>query len=156
LTGLVSRSMFLSRLSMAIARNERTGSGVTVLFIDLDHFKPINDTYGHDAGDMALKTAAQRIQTVLRAYDTPARFGGDEFAVLLEGIASPRDAAAVAKKIIRALAAPIPYRGKNLEIGASIGIAFAEATSTPEVLLQQADTAMYHAKKEGGGSYSFY
>ncbi len=156
LTGLANRAMFINRLRIALARAERLSTGVAILFIDLDRFKPINDVHGHDAGDEALKTVAQRIKTSLRAYDTPARFGGDEFAVLLEGISSPRDIATVAQKFIRVLSAPMLYNGKNLEVGASIGIAFSNEPITPDALLQHADTAMYHAKKEGGNRYHFY
>jgi diguanylate cyclase (GGDEF)-like protein len=156
LTGLASRDMFLSRLSMMLARAERSGSRIAVLFIDLDRFKPINDVHGHDAGDEALKLVAQRIKASLRAYDTPARFGGDEFAVLLEGIDSPRDAAVIAQKIIKALSQPMPYHAHQLEISTSIGIAFSGAHASASLLLQQSDIAMYHAKKEGGGACQFY
>jgi len=155
LTGLANREIFLNRLDMALARTERLGTGVAVLFIDLDRFKPVNDTYGHDAGDEVLRNVAQRIKSILRAYDTPARFGGDEFAVLLEGIGNARDAATIAQKIIRALSVPIAYQNHALEVGGSIGIAFCETSMAPETLLQQADIAMYHAKKDGGG-YRFY
>ena len=161
LTGLANRDMFQSRLYMALARAERSGSGVAVLFVDLDRFKPINDAHGHTAGDEALKIVAHRIKTALRAYDTAARFGGDEFAVLLEGINNPRDAALIAKKIITVISTPMPYQGHQLEVGASIGIAFSAEpemiqSGKPDTLLQHADVAMYHAKKEGGGVYRFY
>jgi len=158
LTGLANRHIFHSRLQMALARTERSGAGIALLFIDLDRFKPINDAHGHDAGDEALKIVAQRIKTALRSYDTPARFGGDEFAVLLEGINNPRDAAIIAKKMIAVLSAPMPYHGHQLKIGASIGIAFSQEVQSGgvDMLLQNADTAMYHAKKEGGGAYRFY
>jgi diguanylate cyclase (GGDEF)-like protein len=156
LTGLANREAFLSRLGVALVRAERSGACVAILFIDLDRFKPINDAHGHDAGDEALKIVAQRIRSALRAYDLSARFGGDEFAVLLENMASPRDAAHIAQKIIKARAAPMAYRNQSLELGASIGIAFSDAPITAEALLQCADTAMYHTKKEGGGSYHFY
>ena len=155
LTGLANREMFQSRLAMAVARTERSGLGIAVLFIDLDGFKPINDAHGHDAGDVALKTVANRIKATLRPYDAAARFGGDEFAVLLEGISNPRDAASIAQKIVRALLEPMPYQSSRLELGASVGIAFSHEAATPEALLQYADTAMYHAKKAGGG-YRFY
>lgn len=156
LTDLANRDMFQSRLQMAVARSERSGSGVAVLFIDLDHFKHINDTHGHDAGDAVLKNVAQRIRAALRIYDTPARFGGDEFAVLLEGIHNARDAATVAHKILRSLSVPLHYHGQALCIGASIGIAFSDDHIAPETLLQHADIAMYHAKKEYGNAYRFY
>jgi diguanylate cyclase (GGDEF)-like protein len=156
LTGLANRSLFESRLKLALARTERTGSGIAVLFIDLDRFKPINDTYGHETGDDVLKTVAQRLKSVLRAYDTAARLGGDEFAALLEGIASPRDAATIVRKIIKALAPPMLHHGKNLKISASIGIMFSDTPASPEAMLKNADAAMYQAKKEGGNSYHFH
>lgn len=156
LTGLANRETFLSRLSLALLRAERSGTGIAVLFIDLDRFKPINDTYGHDIGDEVLRSVAQRITSALRTYDTPARFGGDEFAILLEGIHGSRDAANIAQKIIKSLSNPIPCQQHQLEIGASIGIAFCETLIAVEELLQHADTAMYHAKKEGGNAYRFY
>lgn len=156
LTGLTNRTMFESILAITLTRAARTGSGTALLFIDLDRFKSINDNEGHEAGDAVLKTVSERLQSVLRAYDTAARFGGDEFAVLLEAVATPRDAAAIAQKIISAILAPIPYRNKLLEVGASIGIAFTDKASSPGVLLQYADTAMYNAKKDGGSSYRFY
>jgi len=155
LTGIANRSLFEARLKMAQARAERAGSGVAVLYLDLDRFKPINDKYGHEAGDFVLKTVAQRIKSVLRAYDTPARIGGDEFAVLLEGIATPRDAATIAQKIIRELAVSMHHRGKTLKIGVSIGITFSDTANPPESLLHNADAAMYLVKKEGGGNYRF-
>lgn len=155
LTGLANRDLFLNRLHMALARSERSGSGVAVLFIDLDRFKHINDTHGHDSGDEVLKATAERIRSALRAYDTPARFGGDEFAVLLEGIDTPRDAGLITQKILRELEAPIHYHEKTLKIEASIGIAYTSEHSNADMLLQYSDIAMYHAKKQGGG-YRFY
>lgn len=155
LTGLANRELFLSRLEMALARVSRTDSGVAVLFIDLDRFKPINDAYGHDAGDEALKMVAERLRASLRTYDTPARLGGDEFAALLEGIHSSRDAATVAQKIGDALVQPMFYQQHRLVIGASIGIAYIDEPAGLEEVLQHADAAMYHAKKEGN-TYRFY
>lgn len=156
LTGLANREAFVGRLGLALARSARSYTGVAVLFIDLDHFKPINDTYGHEAGDEALRIVAQRIRATLRAYDTPARFSGDEFAVLLEGINNPRDAANITQKIVKSLMEPIPYHSHLLEISASIGVTFSDVPIAIETLLQHADIAMYHAKKEGGNSYRFY
>lgn len=156
LTQLANRNLFSNRLGIALARAERTGAGVAVLYIDLDRFKPINDVYGHDAGDEVLKVVAKRLQKALRAYDTPARFGGDEFAVLLESVPGSRDAAVIAQKIIQTLIAPVPYQGQKLEVGVSIGIAFYDMFLDQEELLQHADLAMYHAKKKGGNAYSFF
>lgn len=156
LTGLANRDLFTSRLRHSLARAQRSRVALAILFIDLDRFKPINDTHGHEAGDEALRTAAQRIKSCLRAYDTAARFGGDEFAVLLEGVSNPRDAATIARKILAALIATMNYSGKKLELGASIGIAFTRDDVEQETLLLQADTAMYHAKKDGGNTCRFY
>ena len=156
LTGLTNRYMFENRLEMSLVRTERTGAGIAILFVDLDRFKCINDTYGHDAGDEVLRAVARRLKKILRVYDTPARFGGDEFAVLLEGITSPRDAAAIAQKFLDAINIPIPYHGKNFEVGASIGIMYSDDPISSEECLHRADTAMYHAKKEGGNTYRFF
>lgn len=156
LTGLSNREAFLNRLHMAIARAERTGMGIGVLFIDLDRFKPINDLQGHDAGDEVLRIVATRIKEVLRPYDTPARFGGDEFAVLLENMYNSRDAAYIARKIVKEISAAIPYHHLALEVSASIGVAFSYAPAEAEMLLHHADTAMYHAKRDGGCAYRFY
>jgi diguanylate cyclase len=156
LTGLANRSLFESRLKLAMARAQRSGTGNAVLFIDLDGFKPINDTYGHEAGDEVLKAMARRIKGVLRNYDTAARFGGDEFTVLLEDIDTVRSAAIIAQKILDAIAAPVLYRAERLAIKASIGIAFSEPLLSADALLKNADAAMYRAKSQGGGNYCFY
>jgi diguanylate cyclase (GGDEF)-like protein len=156
LTGLANRVLFETRLHLALAKAARLNAAAALLYIDLDGFKPINDLYGHNAGDEALKVTAQRLKTALRAYDTSARLGGDEFAVLLENISSPRDAAVIARKLIQAIAMPIPYYGKRIELGASIGIAFVDRPIAAEALLRNADTAMYQAKKEAGNCYRFY
>jgi len=156
LTGLANRSLFDSRLKLALARAGRAESGVAVLFLDLDRFKSVNDTHGHEAGDYVLGSVARRIREILRTYDTAARFGGDEFAVLLEGIASPRDAAVIVRKIIAALILPMQYHGKKLQVGVSVGIAFSDDCGQADAILQNADAAMYQAKKEGGNVYRFY
>lgn len=159
LTGIANRDMFINRLDLSLARLKRSNNSIAVLFIDLDKFKPINDLYGHDAGDEALKVTAQRLKSIMRSYDTPARFGGDEFAVLLEGIDKPHNAAGIAQKIITEISAPIYYNNNEFSVGASIGIVFAnssEGQATTDIILQHADLAMYHAKKEGGNNYRFY
>lgn len=156
LTGLFNRESLVSRINLALARAERSHASVVILFIDIDGFKLINDQHGHDAGDAALKIIAQRIKHVLHTYDTPARFGGDEFVVLLEGIKNPRDAANIAQKIVNELSMPIPYNNHQLEIGASVGISFSDAPISADLLIQYADIAMYHAKKKGGNAYRFY
>lgn len=157
LTGLANREFFTNRLTIEIAQTGRSNVAVTVLFIDLDRFKPINDAYGHDAGDEALRIVAQRIKKTLRVYDMAARVGGDEFAVLLDNINNPRDAANIAQKIVNVLSEPILHQNHSLAIGASVGIAILDnSLLTADSLLQHADTAMYYAKKEGGNTYRFY
>lgn len=159
LTGIANRDMFINRLELSLERLKRSGSSIAILFIDLDKFKPVNDIHGHDAGDEALKITAQRLKNIMRSYDTPARFGGDEFAVLLEGIGKPHNAANIAQKIITELSAPMHYSNNSFSIGASIGIVFVNASeeqAATETILQHADLAMYHAKKEGGNNYRFY
>jgi diguanylate cyclase (GGDEF)-like protein len=156
LTGLSNRGMFEGRLGMALARAKRMGSGVALLFIDLDHFKRVNDMHGHGAGDEVLRCVAGRLKSMLRVYDTAARMGGDEFAVLLEGVLSARDAAAIAQKLINSLTPSISYQGRSLDICVSVGIAFAEDVIATETLLKHADIAMYHAKKQTGNAYRFY
>lgn len=159
LTGIANRDMFINRLELSLERLKRSGSGIAVLFVDLDKFKPVNDKYGHDAGDEALKITAQRLRNVMRSYDTPARFGGDEFAVLLEGVGKPHNAANIAQKIITELCAPMHHGSSSFSLGASIGIVFvnpSEESVATETILQHADLAMYHAKKDGGNNYRFY
>lgn len=156
LTGLANRMLFESRLDMALARMRRQGGNLALLFLDLDHFKQVNDTLGHAAGDQLLKEVGVRLKNVLRLYDTAARFGGDEFAVLLENIPAIEHAEMVAKKIIALMAAPFTVMGNPVEIGVSIGIAPCVASKNmpgAAELLQQADAAMYAAKSAGGNRH---
>jgi len=162
LTGLPNRALVTERLRDAVHRAvERRGAGheamLAVLFVDLDHFKDVNDALGHPVGDQLLQRVAQRLGHALRAQDTLGRLGGDEFLVLLEGLSRPEDAAAVARKIRRALAEPQVVEGQEIFIGASIGIAlFPTDGRTPETLIQNADTAMYQAKDRGRNTFQFY
>ena len=153
LTGLPNRSLFYDRLSQAINLAQRNRHELALLYLDLDRFKSVNDTRGHDAGDAVLKTVADRIQLQVRESDTVARIGGDEFAVILPKIASPQDAAIVAGKIIEALCANFPAGDPekgNIEIGASIGIAvFPGDGADLDILFKAADSAMYKAKQSG-------
>ncbi len=156
LTELANRILFESRLDMALARMRRQGGNLALLFLDLDRFKQINDTLGHDAGDQLLKEVGTRLKSILRPYDTAARFGGDEFAVLLENIPAATHATIVAEKIIALMAHPFTVRGHTVEVGVSIGITchLAEAgTIDSAELLKRADTAMYEAKSAGGNQY---
>ncbi len=158
LTGLANRVLFESRLDMALARIRRTGAGLGVFFLDLNRFKSVNDTMGHSAGDSLLQQVAQQLKLCLRPYDTAARFGGDEFALLIEGIAQPRDCASIAQKIIGRLAAPFSLCGRMAEIGVSIGVAVCMAAEDAdrETLMRHADEAMYDAKQSAESAYRFY
>ncbi len=156
LTGLASRALFLDRLHHGLLQAVRTRTNLTLLFIDLDHFKAVNDTLGHSAGDDLLITVAERLRQCLRASDTAARFGGDEFVVLLH--ATSADAATVvAGRIIDAIRAPIRAGGREVFVGASIGIAASDwGTVSADELLRNADVAMYRAKRAGRGQYATF
>jgi diguanylate cyclase (GGDEF)-like protein/PAS domain S-box-containing protein len=158
LTGLPNRMLFFDRLSQAINLAQRNRYELALLYLDLDRFKSVNDTRGHDAGDEVLKATADRIQAQVRESDTVARIGGDEFAVILPKIASPQDAAIVAGKIIDALCASFPAGDAErgiIEIGASVGIAiFPRDGADMDTLFKAADSAMYKAK-QSGNSFSF-
>jgi diguanylate cyclase (GGDEF)-like protein/PAS domain S-box-containing protein len=152
LTGLPNRSLLLDRLSQAVARLSRTDTRLGVLFFDLDHFKVINDSLGHDAGDRVLQAVAARVAGVLRPTDTLARLGGDEFVVLCEALERPADASAVADRIARALAPPIDEGEEELIVGASIGVVVTgDDRADPAALIRDADAAMYRAKEQGRG-----
>jgi diguanylate cyclase (GGDEF)-like protein len=157
LTEIPNRTMFFDRLAQSIALAKRNNRMFALLYLDLDKFKHINDTLGHEAGDMLLREAAQRLTCCIRESDTAARMGGDEFTVILTEITSEKDAAAVAGKIIDALHAPFELKGYSCTIGASIGICVYPASgSEANVLVKKADMAMYAAKTDGGGKYRFY
>jgi diguanylate cyclase (GGDEF)-like protein len=169
LTGLGNRRLFAERMELAIAQARRRGGRLGVLFLDLDHFKRINDTLGHSFGDELLRQVADRLVRTLRDSDlvsrvgedesdsTVSRLGGDEFTVLLSELRDPRDLAAVASRLLAALRRPFEVRGHELVIGASIGIASWPADGeTLDALLSNADSAMYHAKANGRNSYQFY
>jgi diguanylate cyclase (GGDEF)-like protein len=150
LTGFANRSLFQDRLDQAVASARRNRQKLAVLFLDLDEFKLINDSLGHLAGDALLRLAAQRVGTCLRKSDTGARLGGDEFAILLTNLADEVDAARVAEKLLVTLREPVPLKGGEHLITASIGIAtFPRDAASSEELLKHADTAMYAAKSAG-------
>jgi diguanylate cyclase (GGDEF)-like protein len=151
LTGLANRLLFADRVAHALARR---GGNVIVMYIDLDDFKPVNDTYGHDAGDLLLCAVGQRLRDTLRPADTPARLGGDEFAVLLTDVAA-QDVPTVAERIMRSFGASVDLGGATTRISASMGIASADSGSMPaDELLRKADAAMYVAKRGGKRGYS--
>jgi diguanylate cyclase (GGDEF)-like protein/PAS domain S-box-containing protein len=157
LTGLPNRVMFSQRLDHAIRRAQRHGQRLAVLFIDLDRFKEINDTLGHDYGDSLLREVARRLSQGLRSSDTVARLGGDEFVVLLEEIANPVLVAGVAQKLGAALAERFVLAGSEYHITASIGVSiYPDDSEDAPALLKNADIAMYRAKEPGGNMFQFY
>ncbi|MCP5067698.1 MAG: EAL domain-containing protein [bacterium] len=156
LTGLPNRCLFEERLDRALGMAHRRKNAMAVLFIDLDRFKSINDTVGHAAGDAVLITVAERLELLLRSTDTAARFGGDEFGVLLAEVADQSDAGKVAERIRNLVREPIHYEGQFLEVGCSIGISCSPMDGDDsEALISRADSAMYRAKQQGLGT-SFY
>ncbi len=157
LTGLVNRNLFHARLEQAMASARRNRKGVGLLFIDLDRFKWINDTLGHDAGDQLLIEAAQRLRGCVREEDTVARLGGDEFTILLHGVGAAAPVGAVADKVVDALAQPFTIGDGEQYISGSIGITlFPDDGDNPGDLLRHADIAMYRAKEQGKNRYEFY
>ena len=154
LTGLPNRLLLVDRLQQALAAAKRVQQGVAVMFLDLDRFKEVNDTYGHDAGDALLKTLAQRMQACLRSSDTLARLGGDEFVIVLPDLEACNDATAIAEKILAVVAQPVELSGAALQVGVSIGIAlYPDCGEGPDQLIQAADAAMYGAKQAGRNTY---
>jgi diguanylate cyclase (GGDEF)-like protein/PAS domain S-box-containing protein len=152
LTGLPNRAVFRDRLDHALAKSARRGDVLAVLLLDLDRFKFVNDSLGHDAGDELLVAVGGRIQQCSRSSDTAARLGGDEFAILIEDSASEETAVALAGRLLEALTSPFEVRGREVFIGASIGIALdVGASGQPDELIRNADTAMYAAKGAGKG-----
>ena len=157
LTGLINRFMFSDRLQNAIARARRDGGLVSLMFLDLDEFKAVNDRFGHATGDALLKQVAERLDAAVRESDTVARIGGDEFTVVLEGNQRVEDAGHVATKILRALEVPYDVAGNQLHITASIGIALYPIDGEDaDGLLRDADIAMYSAKSAGRNTYQYF
>jgi diguanylate cyclase (GGDEF)-like protein len=157
LTGLPNRALFYDRLGQALNRVGRQGTAVAVLFLDLDRFKLINDSLGHGAGDKLLVAVAERLAGVLRAGDTAARFGGDEFVILCEDVSGERQAIAIAERIASELDGPFVIESDEVFAHTSVGIALAtEPGARPEALIRDADAAMYRAKERGGGVYEVF
>jgi diguanylate cyclase (GGDEF)-like protein len=157
LTGLPNRRLLSRLLEQAIARAHRHGGTLALMFLDLDHFKQVNDTMGHEAGDTLLQEAARRLEDCLRESDTVARLGGDEFVVLLTDLVDPTDPAMVGNKILSAIGQPFVLAGQTFQLTASIGIALYPQDGQDEsTLTKNADIAMYHAKKEGKNNFQFY
>jgi diguanylate cyclase (GGDEF)-like protein/PAS domain S-box-containing protein len=157
LTGLPNRSLLGDRLDQAVERTHRTGGTVALLFLDLDRFKPVNDSLGHAIGDQLLKLVANRLLMCVRSSDTVSRYGGDEFVIMLPDIAHPEDAAKCAQKVIAAINAPFEVDGHSLQIGASIGIATCPGDAVnPLQLIKYADAAMYQVKSTGRNTFLFF
>ena len=157
LTGLPNRTLFLDRLSLALARMKRGQGKLGLMFIDLDGFKVINDTLGHELGDMLLQKAAKRLKKCVRLGDTIARLGGDEFTVIMPDLEDPRNGSMVAQRILDALAKTYILDGHEAFVSASIGITvFPDDGDSASHLLRNADTAMYRAKEQGKANYQFF
>ncbi|MEP6690312.1 MAG: EAL domain-containing protein [Gemmatimonadaceae bacterium] len=156
LTNLANRALFRDRVEHALSRINRDPRTVAVLFLDLDNFKTINDSFGHAAGDRLLVAAAERLQACLRASDTAARLGGDEFAVLIEDAPNAETVTQVAERIAAALTRPFLMGEGEMFVNASIGIAYTEAGENADELLRNADVAMYTAKSRGKGLYAIF
>ena len=157
LTGLANRLLFNERLSLALANAHQNAEMLAVIFLDLDRFKNVNDTLGHPVGDLLLQGVSRRLTNCLRVGDSIARWGGDEFTVLLYNINSPEEATLICQKIIQSLSSPFDFDGLELYTKASLGIALAPYDGEDaETLLKNADAAMYKAKQRGRNNYQFY
>lgn len=157
LTGLANRTLMLDRLGQSIHYARRSGRLVAVLLLDLDRFKVINDSLGHDFGDQLLSTVAQRLRQSVREADTVARLGGDEFVILLAEVVDAEDVALLARKILDRLRAPYQIAAREITVTASLGISlFPQDSDDGSILIRNADLAMYRAKKDGRSSFSFY
>jgi diguanylate cyclase (GGDEF)-like protein len=157
LTGLPTRTLLYDRVSQALAESSRSGQVVGVLFVDLDRFKAVNDTYGHDRGDRVLKEAARRLERCVRSTDTVARFSSDEFVIVLTGLARADDAGIFARKVLEELHRVFDLGGQAVYCTASIGIAIHPGDgSTPATLIRNADIAMYRAKERGRNNFQFF
>ncbi len=156
LTDLPNRTLFYDRLKQALAQAKRYGRGVGVLFVDLDHFKTINDSLGHETGDALLKIVADRLARCVRSTDTIARLSGDEFTLVLQDLNQEQDAGHVAQKVLEAVSRPATVGNQEIPITASVGVAlYPSDASGPDALLAKADRAMYRAKEKGGHCWQF-
>jgi diguanylate cyclase (GGDEF)-like protein len=157
LTDTPNRTLLLDRLESAITLAQRRCTHAAVIFLDIDHFKQINDTLGHATGDSVLQMVARRLEGSVRDSDAVGRHGGDEFLVLLSEVSKIADAAVIVKKMIADIAAPSLVHGHLLQVSVSVGIAiYPDDASNAGALISLADAAMYRSKRRGGGCYSFY
>ncbi|MGH2636876.1 MAG: putative bifunctional diguanylate cyclase/phosphodiesterase, partial [Actinomycetota bacterium] len=156
LTNLANRNLFRHELMRAMSRSDRSGGHATALFIDLDGFKPVNDSLGHEAGDEVLRQVARRLASTVRPGDTVARLGGDEFAVVVETERGHPDAEAVCRRVLQEIERPMDIVGQTFSLTASVGVAVAEPGQQPEDVLRNADVAMYSAKATGAGVYRVF
>lgn len=156
LTGLPNRGFFVGEIESALARYRRSGERFAVLYLDLDHFKDVNDTLGHSAGDTLLKQAAGRLRSTVRDSDVVARFGGDEFAILATNASRPEDVAVLAGKLVEEMSGSFLVAGTPVNCSASIGIAVCDEVNDAETLLAHADAAMYRSKAEERGCFRFF
>ncbi len=157
LTGLPNRTLLMDRLQQALAAGARSGRAVGVLFLDLDHFKEVNDTWGHDAGDQLLKEAGARLKSLIRKNDTAARLGGDEFVMVISEVNDSRDVELIAAKVLETIRGVFRLEGQDLQVGTSIGIALAPRDGDDgPTLLKNADAAMYQAKRAGRSTYRLF
>jgi len=157
LTGLPNRTVFRDRVAQAIVQAQRSGVQVAVMFLDLDHFKNVNDSLGHETGDELLKSAAQRLRGCLRAGDTAARLGGDEFVICLPTLTESQHVISIAEKVLDALRQPFSVRGSELHVRGSLGVSIFPGDGTDaDELMRAADAAMYHAKDKGRDTFRFF
>jgi diguanylate cyclase (GGDEF)-like protein/PAS domain S-box-containing protein len=157
LTGLPNRTLFYDRLEQSIKKADRKHEKIALLYLDLDKFKEINDTKGHQTGDEVLKEVAKRLSKIIRSSDTVARLAGDEFTVILEHVSEQISSGRVAKKLLQELSKPFIVHSDFLDLQCSIGISlYPDDAGSVEKLLQHADTALYAVKKSGGGNYYHY
>ena len=156
LTGLARRELLSDRLDHCILRSVRTSEKFAVLYCDLDGFKLVNDVFGHEAGDSVLAEVAVRLRSHVRPYDTVARFGGDEFVILLENIQQDSDVLAIAQRMVVSMAEPVALREAEATVGISIGVAVSGVDTTAESMLARADAAMYEAKHAGKGRVELF
>jgi diguanylate cyclase (GGDEF)-like protein/PAS domain S-box-containing protein len=157
LTGLPNRALVLRLLEQALAHCARSGRRLAVLFVDLDHFKSVNDTLGHQLGDLLLVAAAERLRASVRKSDVVGRLAGDEFTVIQTDLVDSRPARALARTLVQALGRPFMLKDREVQAGASVGVSiYPDDGASPEELLQRADLAMYRAKEQGRNRSCFY